>query len=75
MPGLSDLLVGYREGDPLRGEYLTKFAGRCYSCGNRVYVVPSAFDILRRDDCDARLICRQCDARYPGEWQRVMGDG
>ena len=73
MPGLSDLLVGYRERDPVRAELMTRYAGRCYSCGTRVYVVPSGFDILQRDDCDARLICSFCDRRYPGEWERVMG--
>jgi hypothetical protein len=75
VPALSDLLVGWRERDPIRNELLTKYAGRCYSCGNRVFVPPSAFEILRRDDCDARLICSFCDRRYPDEWPRVMGDG
>lgn len=74
MPPLSDLIVGYREGDPIRGELITKYAGRCVSCGNRTYVVPSAFDILRRDDCDARLLCSFCDRKYPEEWTRVMGE-
>lgn len=72
MPGYSDLLVGYREGDPFRQETFTKYAGRCISCGNRTHVTPSGFEILSRDDCDAKLICRQCDNKYPDEWVRAM---
>lgn len=73
MPGYSDLLIGYREGDPRRGETFTKYAGRCVSCGCRTYVLPSGFEILQRDDCDARLLCFQCDDKYPDEWTRAMG--
>ena len=74
MPGYSDLLVGYRERDPVRTQLNldTKYAGDCVSCGNRVYVTPSGFDILRRDDCDARLVCTFCNERYPEEWERAM---
>lgn len=71
MPPISDLLVGYRERDPIRAELDTRYAGRCLSCNSRVFVTPSGFDILRRDDCDARLICNFCDRRYPDEWTRL----
>lgn len=72
MPGYSDILIGYAERDPRREHLLTKYAGDCVSCGVRVYVVPSAFEILRRDDCDASLVCFQCDEKYPEDRQRIM---
>lgn len=72
-----DLLVGYRERDPIRAQLNmdTKYAGRCYSCGQPVHITPSGFDIMRRDDCDPILICTFCDHRYPGEWERVLATG
>lgn len=72
MPGYSDLLVGFHESDEYRNITLMRYAGRCISCGRRVYVLPSAFEILQRDDCDAKLICRACDHLYPDEWTRAM---
>jgi hypothetical protein len=72
MPGYSDILVGYRESDEYRNITLMRYAGRCVSCGSRVHVVPSAFDILQREDCDARLICNVCDHLYPGYWEHTM---
>ena len=75
MPAYSDLLVGYAESEEYRNITLMRYAGRCISCGRRVHVVPSAFEILRRDDCDAKLICRQCDRKWPDEWTRILGDG
>jgi hypothetical protein len=73
MAGYSDLLVGYRESDEYRNVTLMRYAGRCISCGARVHVVPSGFEILQRDDCDARLVCNICDRLYPDEYERVMG--
>jgi hypothetical protein len=75
LPGYSDILVGYSESDERRNITLMRYAGRCISCSNRVYVVPSAFDILQRDDCDAKLLCFTCDNKWPGHWERAMGDG
>jgi hypothetical protein len=72
MPGYSDMIVGYRESGPQRNITLMRYAGRCVSCGCRVHVVPSAFDILQRDDCDAVLLCDVCDHNYPGEWETHM---
>jgi hypothetical protein len=72
MPGYSDILVGYRESDEFRNITLMRYAGRCISCGARVHVVPSAFDILQRDDCDARLLCNVCDHVYPQYWENTM---
>lgn len=67
-----DVLMGYRESGPNRNVTLMRYAGRCYSCGARVHVVPSGFEILRRDDCDARLICDVCYQRYPEDWERAF---
>jgi hypothetical protein len=75
MPAYSDLLVGYAESSEERNITLMRYAGRCISCGRRVHVVPSAFDILQRDDCDAKLICMECDRKHPGAWERELGDG
>lgn len=72
--GISDLLVGYRESDEARNITFMRYAGRCISCGARTYVVPSAFEILKRDDCDAKMLCNVCDHIYPQYWERVMGD-
>lgn len=72
MPGYSDILLGYRESDEYRNITLMRYAGRCVSCGSRVYVTPSGFDVLQRDDCDAVLLCTVCDRKYPDEWTRMM---
>jgi hypothetical protein len=69
-----DCLVGYRESGPERDIVMMKYAGRCYSCNCRVYIVPSGFDIMRRDDCDPILICNVCDHLHPGAWERVLGN-
>lgn len=72
MPEYSDLLVGYRESDPAHNITMMRYAGRCISCGNRVHVVPSAFEILQRDDCDAKVVCFDCQRKYPDEWERLF---
>lgn len=70
-----DVLVGYSESSEGRDITMMKYAGRCYSCSRRVYIVPSGFDIMRRDDCDPILICFDCDRRWPDAWTRVLGNG
>lgn len=72
-----DIVVGLRERDPRRTELNmdTKYAGRCISCSCAVYVLPSAFDVLTRDDCDPVLICSFCDDKYPDGWLRYLGQG
>lgn len=72
MPEYSDALMGYRESGPNRNVTLMRYAGRCVSCGYRVHVVPSGFDILKSGDCDAVLVCDVCYAKYPHEWEMAM---
>lgn len=60
MAGYSDILMGYRESGPEHDIVMMRYAGRCIFCSCRVHVVPSGFDVLQRDDCDARLVCNVC---------------
>jgi hypothetical protein len=76
MPAYSDLLMGYRESGPEANITLMRYAGRCIFCNYRVHVVPSGFDILQRDDCDAKLVCKECyETAGPDELERAMADG
>jgi hypothetical protein len=68
----SDVLMGYRESGPMRDITLMRYAGRCVSCGCRVHVVPSGFDVLRSGDSDARMVCDVCYAKYPDDWEMAM---
>jgi hypothetical protein len=70
-----DILMGYSESGPMRNITLMRYAGRCVSCGVRVHVVPSAFDLLQSSDSDPALICEKCYERHSDDLERAMGTG
>lgn len=70
-----DILMGYRESGPERNITMMRYAGRCVSCGCRVHVVPSGFDILKSSNCDAALICDVCYHLHGEDLERAMSRG
>jgi len=73
MPDVEEVLVGCRADSRWHQAGLaTTFAGRCESCHCQVFVKPSAFDLLRSDDHDARLVCEYCEHRFQAS-AKVMG--
>lgn len=69
-----DALMGYSESGPNRNITMMRYAGRCVGCSVRVHVVPSAFELLQRDDTDAALFCEHC-WQNTAEIERHMADG
>ena len=73
MPVLPELVTAVAERDPertLRQCDLAsggKYAGDCVSCGVRCFVNHSAYELFRSWDHDPKVICRQCEERYPDE--------
>ena len=59
MPGIDEIIVGYRARDP-RAVYADKYGGRCISCGNTVYFNASAFPVLAGGEHDAAIVCDWC---------------
>jgi hypothetical protein len=74
MPGPSDILMGYRESGPERDIVMMRYAGRCITCGHKVYVVPSGFDVLKDSDSDAKMVCNICYYHPEADWERYMGE-
>jgi hypothetical protein len=72
--GISDMLMGYRESGPERDIVMMRYAGRCYFCNHKVYVVPSGFEILGGDDFDAKMVCNICWNDPDNDLDRTMGD-
>lgn len=60
MPGMDEIIVGYRFRDPRAAAFADKYGGRCISCGNTVYFNPSAFEILSGSDHDPAIVCDWC---------------
>lgn len=63
MPNVSgelvEIVVGYRERDPMR-EYADFLGGRCIDCGSFTYYNMSAHDLFTGDDHDVACVCRTC---------------
>jgi len=61
VPGYDEIIVGYRERDPMR-DFADKLGGRCVSCSNLVWFNASAFPVLGGDDHSPTIVCRTCYA-------------
>lgn len=73
MPALEEVLVGCRADSRwYQAGLAITYAGRCESCHCQVFVKPSAFDLLRSDEHDAKVVCEYCEQRF-GASEKLMG--